>query len=153
MLVRCSWLALLLLASCSTPADTLLLPAAAEAPPAEEARFAAIGDTIRMRAAGENPELTLEKRVDLDGTILLPELGALPVAGYTCSELEQLLARKWAPYFPQLELHVEIVVREAHAAPAVRGPAEGGGLLEGFRAWLREWFLYPPILIALGEPR
>jgi protein involved in polysaccharide export with SLBB domain len=56
-----------------------------------------------------NPsELTLSKKIDLDGTVLLPELGALPVAGYSSSELEKLLTEKWSPYFEKLDVHVVI---------------------------------------------
>src|SRR5258706_631140 len=124
MLVRTALIpALLSLASCSS-APQRTVPLATKAEPVPESddivlpagpfdlggseRFATIGDTLLLSAAGLE-DLTLSKRIDVDGTILLPELGSVAVAGYTRTELEALLMEKYSPYYPQLELRVQIV--------------------------------------------
>ncbi len=118
MFVRSSWMLALFLASCSSP-DRKAAPVEPECgvgevvlragpfDPGQSERFATIGDTLLMTASGHE-ELTLSKCIDIDGTILLPELGAVAVAGYSSAELEQLLAEKWSPCFPKLDLHVRI---------------------------------------------
>lgn len=201
-------------------------------PAAESASecYATIGDTLRISDAFNADVLTLRKRIDIDGTVLLPELGAVAVAGYTASELETLLRERWAPFFGKLDLHVVIestgaqgvyfiygevgapgekrLLLDATVFEAVmaanpdavkadlahvrvfRGQATDGqvvdlalmrrtgdsssnvavqafdvifvpptlaarlaGLFEGFRAWLREGVVPPPILIAGKEPQ
>lgn len=199
------------------------------APSASEAEaYATIGDTILLSDSFNQEVLTLRKKVDIDGTILLPELGALPVAGYTAAELENLLRERYAPFFERLDLRVRIentagqgmyfiygevgapgekrllsdttileavmaanpdavkadlahvrVIRaqttdgqgidltllrrigDSSSTMAVQPldiiyvpptwTAELGYLLDRFRAWIREWILWQPILIA-GEP-
>lgn len=74
----------------------------------EEENYATIGDTISISDPYNKEELTLSKRIDIDGTILLPELGSVAVAGYTRSELEALLMEKYGPYYPQLDIKVDI---------------------------------------------
>jgi len=190
-------------------------------------RQASVGDTVVITDTLNSDELTLIKVIDIDGTILLPELGAVIVAGHTGTELESMLNKSFAPYFPKLDVHVELV----HTGPDGRyfvygevassgevpfwgdltileavmkaGPIEGTANLRHvqlmradlrepqvfqldlaavrygddssrnprvnaldiiyvpptlpvrvarwiaqFRAWLREWILHPPILIA-----
>jgi protein involved in polysaccharide export with SLBB domain len=46
--------------------------------------------------------------VDIDGTIVLAEVGALHVAGQTRSELEAFLTQKFSPYYEQLKIDVRI---------------------------------------------
>lgn len=75
----------------------------------EEENYATIGDTISISDPYNKEELTLSKKIDIDGTILLPELGAVAVAGYTRSELEALLMEKYSPYYPQLDIKVDIM--------------------------------------------
>jgi len=74
----------------------------------EEENYAAIGDVLSITDPYNKAELTLSKKIDIDGTILLPELGAVAVAGYTRSELEALLMEKYSPYYPQLDIKVDI---------------------------------------------
>jgi polysaccharide biosynthesis/export protein len=50
------------------------------------------GDQLRI-SVFQNPELTLDTRVDGDGHITFPFLNALDVAGKTTSQVEQLIAR------------------------------------------------------------
>jgi protein involved in polysaccharide export with SLBB domain len=230
-------LALFGLASCSSPAQRVdpqasrsepREPSAALVEQAEE--FASIGDTLLISDSCNPAELTLRKKIDVDGTILLPELGAVAVAGYTRAELRKLLTEKWSPYFPRLDIEVEIaktctrkyfiygevgspgekpilgdltlfeavmqagpstsaadlgrvrLIRADPRDPSVfevdlrerlreRGRSPGlavceldiiyvpptlvaqfGQLLERLRAWIREWILDRPILIARGQP-
>lgn len=75
----------------------------------EEENYATIGDTLSISDPYNVDELTLSKKIDLDGTILLPELGSVAVAGYSRTELEALLMEKYSPYYPQLDIKVDIV--------------------------------------------
>jgi polysaccharide export outer membrane protein len=50
------------------------------------------GDQLRI-GVFQNPELTLDTRVDGDGRITFPFLGGLEVGGQTTSQVEQLIAR------------------------------------------------------------
>lgn len=74
---------------------------------AEEENYIAIGDSLTISDA-YNQELTLSKAVDLDGSVLLPELGAVKVAGLTRSEIEAFLMEKYSPYYDLLDIKVEI---------------------------------------------
>jgi hypothetical protein len=111
--------------------------------------FATIGDTLWITAP-RHAELSLSKCIDIDGTVLLPELGALQVAGYTRSELEALLARKYSPYYPQLDIKVEIASTGRAGLLAVEFDLlqRLRGFLGQLRAWFDEWIGPPPILIA-----
>ena len=76
---------------------------------AEEENWVAIGDTLVVSDA-YNPELVLGgTQVDIDGTVLLPELGAVRVAGLTRTEIEALLMEKYSPYFDLLDIKVQII--------------------------------------------
>jgi polysaccharide export outer membrane protein len=65
---------------------------------AEEENYVTIADAVQFSDLF-NPELTGTERVDIDGTILLPEVGAVHVAGLTRTELEALLNQKYAPFY------------------------------------------------------
>jgi protein involved in polysaccharide export with SLBB domain len=54
---------------------------------AEEENYVAIGDSVSVTDS-YNDELSVTKQVDIDGTVLLPEIGAVTVAGYTRTELD-----------------------------------------------------------------
>jgi len=71
------------------------LPAAyAMAQPAVSGKTLALGAGDQLRiSVFQNPELTLDTRVDGDGRITFPFLNALDVAGKTTSQVEQLIAR------------------------------------------------------------
>lgn len=72
---------------------------------AEEQNYVTIGDTVSITDA-YHPELVQTQRVDVDGTIVLPEIGAVHVAGQTRSELEAFLVQKYSPYYEQLDIDV-----------------------------------------------
>ncbi len=74
---------------------------------AEEENYVTIGDTVQMQDAYHN-ELNQANEVEIDGTIVLPELGAVAVAGLTRTDLESLLTEKYSPYYEQLDIKVRI---------------------------------------------
>lgn len=74
---------------------------------AEEENYVAIGDSVSVTDS-YNDELSVTKQVDIDGTVLLPEIGAVTVAGYTRTELEALLMEKYSPKFALLDIKVQI---------------------------------------------
>jgi len=74
---------------------------------AEEQNYVTIGDTISIHDA-YHVELNDTQRVDIDGTIVLPEIGAVHVAGQTRSELEAFLVQKYSPYYEQLDIDVKL---------------------------------------------
>lgn len=74
---------------------------------AEEQNYVTIGDTVSITDAYHR-ELTQSQRVDVDGTIVLPEIGAVHVAGQTRSELEAFLVQKYSPYYEQLDIDVKL---------------------------------------------
>jgi len=75
---------------------------------AEEEDYVVLGDSVTYQDA-INPDLIGSDRVGLDGTITLPEIGAVHVAGMTRSEIEALLNQKFAPYYEENDVSVTIV--------------------------------------------
>ena len=74
---------------------------------AEEEDYVVLGDQV-LFVDSINPTLRGGDRVGLDGTIALPEIGSVHVAGLTRSEIEALLEQKFAPYFEDNEITVSI---------------------------------------------
>lgn len=75
---------------------------------AEEENWVAINDGIGIDDP-YNPELRIEKAtVDIDGTVILPELGAVVVAGLTRTQIEALLMEKYSPYYDLLDIKIRI---------------------------------------------
>ena len=60
---------------------------------AEDQNYVTLGDTINI-ADSYHQELGGAYTVDIDGTIVLPEVGAVYVAGLTRTELEAFLMQK-----------------------------------------------------------
>ncbi len=78
---------------------------------AEEENWVAIGDSIGLDDPF-NPELQIATTVvDIDGTVVLPELGAVVVAGLTRTQIEALLMEKYSAYFDRLDIKVRIFTR------------------------------------------
>lgn len=81
-----------------------------------------IGDRLELRDDYHPQELNRIEEVARDGTVLLPELGHVRVAGLTRPEVEALLRKLYAAHYDQLSLWVR--VREAGVTqlepPAVR---------------------------------
>lgn len=83
---------------------------------AQEENYVVVGDGVAV-ADNLNPEdLTLAPQiVDIDGTIEMPFLGSLHVAGMTQKELEAELTKRYAPYYEggadDLDIKVRITSR------------------------------------------
>jgi protein involved in polysaccharide export with SLBB domain len=78
---------------------------------AEEENWLAIGDQLSI-ADSYNTDLdNITVTVDIDGTVVLPELGAVRVAGLTRTGVEALLMEKYSPYYDRLDIKVKITTR------------------------------------------
>ncbi len=77
---------------------------------AEDQNYVTIGDTVSITDAFHQ-ELNQTQRVDIDGTVVLPEIGAVHVAGQTRSELEGFLTQKYSPYYEQVKIDVRIATQ------------------------------------------
>lgn len=74
--------------------------------------YVELGDRIELRDTYQQTELNVQEEVERDGTVLLPMLGHVHVAGMTREEVEVLLREKYAPYFDLLDLYVKVHQRE-----------------------------------------
>ena len=74
---------------------------------AEEENWVTIGDQVTF-ADTYNAELKGSGRVEIDGTIMVPEAGPVHVAGLTRSEIEGLLTQKLSPYYTQTDIKVQV---------------------------------------------
>ena len=75
---------------------------------AEEENYITIGGTLVITDSYNPTELSISATVDIDGTVLLPELGAVHVAGLTRTEIEALLTAKYSSYYDLLDIRVAI---------------------------------------------
>jgi len=108
-------LLLLLLAACNSYPDKRLLQylntdgfGKRYTGNAEEENYVTIGDSIDIFDSYHPDELGMTVEVDIDGTVLLPELGAVQVAGKTRTEIETLLMEKYSAYYDMLDIKVRI---------------------------------------------
>jgi protein involved in polysaccharide export with SLBB domain len=115
---RAAWLLALLLAglaSCNTMPDKRVLQylntsgfGNRYAGNAEEENWLSIGDRLEITDPN-NEELSIPSiEVEIDGTVILPELGAVSVAGLTRTEVQSLLTEKYSPYFDLVDIRVKI---------------------------------------------
>ena len=74
----------------------------------EEENWVAIGDRIAVTDSYHPDEIEANVAVDIDGTVLLPEIGTVQIAGRTRSEIEALLMEKYSPYYDLLDVKVKI---------------------------------------------
>lgn len=109
-------LLLALLAACSTQSDKRVLQHLNTAGfgksytgNAEEENYITIGDTLVVTDTYQPEELRANERVAIDGTVLLPEIGAVNVAGMTRTEIEAFLMDKYSPYYDLLDIKVRIL--------------------------------------------
>lgn len=101
----------------SIPGTVLAQPAApaAAAPPAATAPsgiqeyLLAPGDLIRV-SVFQSPELTLETRVDANGTISFPLIGSVPLSGSSIGAAEQRIAKMLRDGGFMVAPHVTVVV-------------------------------------------
>ncbi|HKX46621.1 MAG TPA: polysaccharide biosynthesis/export family protein, partial [Planctomycetota bacterium] len=74
---------------------------------AEEENYLRIGDQFQWLDEANPDKLPLtQSRVDIDGTIVIPQVGAVAVAGLSRTEIEAHLTQKLAPYFERTEIRV-----------------------------------------------
>lgn len=104
-----------LLVACSTAPDKRILQnlntagfGKAYTGNAEEENYITIGDVLVVTDTYQPEELRASERVEIDGTVLLPEIGAVNVAGMTRTEIEAMLMDKYSPYYDLLDVHVRI---------------------------------------------
>jgi polysaccharide export outer membrane protein len=96
MMMRCRWAAALAAASMALALPVLAqvpaaqAPAAAPAAPAAEYRLG-VGDVLRITVF-QNPELTLESRLNEGGVLSFPLIGSVRVGGLSVPEAERLIA-------------------------------------------------------------
>lgn len=76
---------------------------------AEEENYITLGDSLQLTDSFHPEELAATAQVEIDGTVLLPELGAVQVAGMTRTEIEAFLMEKYSAYYDQLDIKVRIV--------------------------------------------
>jgi len=70
--------------------------------------WVAIGDRVLVTDPDHSDAIGSDVYVDIDGTIDLPEIGIVQVAGRTASEIRELLMEKYGSYHDDLDLNVEI---------------------------------------------
>ncbi len=77
---------------------------------AEEANYITIGDSMAITDL-YHPELSVTQRIDVDGTVVMPEIGAVHIAGMTRTELEAFLMEKYSPYYEQLDIKARLTTQ------------------------------------------
>lgn len=104
----------LLLASCASSPDKRILQHLNQdgfgkryTGNAEEENYVTVGDTIEW-SDSVNATNRGNGSVDIDGTVIVPEVGAVYIAGLTRTEVEALLTQKLAPYYTRTEILVKI---------------------------------------------
>ena len=75
---------------------------------AEEQNYVTLGDTVVIRVEAEPGTEEYTGKVAIDGTILLPEVGAVHVAGMTRTDIETLMTEKLSPYFTVYDVTAQI---------------------------------------------
>ncbi|MFT7670662.1 MAG: protein involved in polysaccharide export with SLBB domain [Planctomycetota bacterium] len=75
---------------------------------AEEEDYITIGDTLVVTDTYQPNDLKATERVGIDGTVLLPEIGSVNIAGMTRTEIEGFLMDKYSPYYDLLDIKVRI---------------------------------------------
>lgn len=107
---------LALLSACSTQPDKRILQllntsgfGKSYTGNAEEENYITIGDTLAITDTYQPADLKASERVAIDGTVLLPVIGAVNVAGMTRTEIESFLMDKYSPYYDLLDIKARIV--------------------------------------------
>lgn len=74
----------------------------------EEEVYAALGDTVVFLDTLHPDELSGNQKVAIDGTILMPEVGPLHVAGLTRTEIEARLTERYTLYYNETDFVVDL---------------------------------------------
>ena len=75
---------------------------------AEEENYITIGDSLAVTDTYNPEDIQANERVAIDGTVLLPDIGSVHVAGMTRTEIEAFLTDKYSRYYDLLDIHVKI---------------------------------------------
>lgn len=75
---------------------------------AQEQNYVSIGDTVTYVDIQNPDEVRGTERVDVDGTIQLPEVGSVWVAGLSREEVETYLNQKLSAYWSETSIKVSI---------------------------------------------
>lgn len=75
---------------------------------AEEEDYVSIGDRVVVFDTLHPDLINIPATVKIDGRILLPEVGEVPVAGYTRSDLQAVLTERYSLYFEETDIVVDI---------------------------------------------
>lgn len=114
---------------------------------AEEQNYVTIGDAVSITDA-YHPELESVEVVDIDGTIVLPEIGAVHVAGLTRSDLEAFLLQRYQPYYEEVDISVKI---QSTTGKFYFVFGEVGG--EGARPFTGDLTVFQAVMEARPNPR
>lgn len=74
----------------------------------EEENYATIGDKVVYLDTLHPDELTGTQEVGIDGTILLPEVGNVHVAGLTRSEIAARLTERYSVYYEETDVVIDL---------------------------------------------
>lgn len=94
---------------------------------AQEENYVSLGDTVQY-VDTYNTDLTGQELVDIDGTIQIPEVGSVFVAGMTRSELEAYLTQKLSPYYVETDVKVIISTQQSQVYFVVGQVANPGAV-------------------------
>jgi len=124
-------LALLFTGGCSTPdySGELAGPDGSDTNAPAAARLH-IGDAITIAFDGlppENPMPSVDKTINEDGTITLPDIGTIKAAGLTTGELETVITTNYVPRFLN---HLSVTVTAGTRVYYVRGEVKTPGRQE-----------------------
>ena len=75
---------------------------------AEEENYATVGDSVQYQDVLHAGEISGTQKVDIDGTILMPEVGIVHVAGFTRSDIESVLQERYSVYYESTDIVVQI---------------------------------------------
>lgn len=153
---RWRWLVLALLAllsACSTQPDKRVLQllntsgfGKSYTGNAEEENYITIGDTLVITDTYQPEEIQANERVAIDGTVLLPIIGTVNVAGMTRTEIESLLMDKYSPYYDLLDIRARIVSTSGKYYFIFGEVAtEGRQVLEG------DWTIWEAVMAAVPD--
>lgn len=113
---------------------------------AEEENYITIGDTLVITDTYQPQDLQANERVAIDGTVLLPIIGAVNVAGMTRTEIEALLMDKYSPYYDLLDIKARIVSTSGKYYFIFGEVAqEGRQVLEG------DWTIWEAVMAAVPD--
>ena len=110
---------------------------------AEEDNYVRIGDTLGVTDSYHPEELSIQAKVDIDGTVLLPELGAVHVAGMTRTEIEAFLMEKYHNYYDLVD--IKVAISTEGKVYYVFGEVE----LEGARPFPGDYTLFEAVMDAV----